>query len=89
MKQTAKFCFNTMVNNESHVIERMLESVYIQYIDYWVIQDNGSTDGTQDIIKNFFKKRELMDFLYQLDWWKFHGINRDHCLRTALRQSWM
>ena len=33
---TAKFCFNTMVNNESHVIERMLESVY-PYIDYWVI----------------------------------------------------
>ena len=58
---TAKFCFNTMVNNESHVIERMLESVY-PYIDYWVIQDNGSTDGTQDIIKNFFKEKGIPGF---------------------------
>ena len=80
---TAKFCFNTMVNNESHVIERMLESVY-PYIDYWVIQDNGSTDGTQDIIKNFFNEKGIPGFLYQLDWWKGHGINRDHCVRTAL-----
>ena len=58
---TAKFCFNTMVNNESHVIERMLESVY-PYIDYWVIQDNGSTDGTQDIIKNFFNEKGIPGF---------------------------
>tara|TARA_B100000963_G_scaffold361333_1_gene396224 strand:- start:2069 stop:3163 length:1095 start_codon:yes stop_codon:yes gene_type:complete len=72
-----------MVNNESHVIERMLESVY-PYIDYWVIQDNGSTDGTQDIIKNFFKEKEIPGFLYELDWWKGHGVNRDHCIRTAL-----
>ena len=39
-----------MVKDESAVIERMLESCY-QYIDYWVIQDNGSTDGTQDIMQ--------------------------------------
>lgn len=83
---TAKFCFNTMVNNEAHVIERMLESVY-PYIDYWVIQDNGSTDGTQDIIKNFFKEKGIPGFLYQLDWWKGHGVNRDHCLRTALEAN--
>ena len=80
---TAKFCFNTMVNNEAHVITRMLESVY-EYIDYWVIQDNGSTDGTQDIIKNFFEAKGIPGFLYQLDWWKGHGINRDHCIKTAL-----
>ena len=62
---TAKFCFNTMVNNESHVIERMLESVY-PYIDYWVIQDNGSTDGTQDIIKNFFNEKGIPGFFISI-----------------------
>lgn len=65
------------------MIERMLNSVY-QYIDYWVIQDNGSTDGTQDIIRNFFEEKEIPGYLYQLDWWKGHGINRDHCIKTAL-----
>ena len=74
-----------MVNNESHVIERMLESVY-PYIDYWVIQDNGSTDGTQDIIKNFFNEKGIPGFLYQLDWWKGHGINRDHC-KNRIRKT--
>ena len=52
MKQT-KICLNAMVANESNTILRMLESCY-QYIDYWVIQDNGSVDGTQKIIRDFF-----------------------------------
>ena len=52
MKRT-KICLNAMVANESATILRMLESCY-QYIDYWVIQDNGSVDGTQEIIRNFF-----------------------------------
>ena len=80
---TSKFCFNTMVNNEAHCIERMLNTVW-PYIDYWVIQDNGSTDGTQDIIRNFFEEKGIPGFLYQLDWWEGHGVNRDHCIKTAL-----
>ena len=51
-----------MVSNESHVILRMLNSCY-KYIDYWIIQDNGSTDGTQDIIRNFFAEKNIQGFL--------------------------
>lgn len=80
----AKFCFNTMVKNEAPTILRMLNSVY-KYIDYWVIQDNGSTDGTQDIINNFFQEKNIPGFLYQLDWWEGHGVNRDHTVQTALK----
>ena len=46
-----KICLWTHVQNEAHVIEKML-STAVDYIDYWVLVDNGSTDGTQDIIKN-------------------------------------
>ena len=42
-----------MVANESRTILRMLESCY-KYIDYWVIQDNGSTDDTKEKITSFF-----------------------------------
>ena len=56
--KTVKIVLNAMVKNEAAVIERMLESV-VKHIDYWVIQDNGSTDGTQDIIKNFFVAMRL------------------------------
>ncbi len=48
-----KLCLNAMVANEAPTITRMLETVW-RHIDYWVIQDNGSKDGTQDIIRNFF-----------------------------------
>ena len=41
-----------MFKNEAETVLRMLESCY-KYIDYWVIQDNGSTDGTQDLVQNF------------------------------------
>lgn len=43
-------CLNMIVKNESHVIERCLNALKNQ-IDYWVIVDTGSTDGTQEIIR--------------------------------------
>jgi hypothetical protein len=45
----AKIVMITMFKNESKVIRRMLESCY-KYIDFYVIQNNGSTDGTQEIV---------------------------------------
>lgn len=79
-----RFCFNTMVKNEAPTIRRMLESVY-RYVDYWVIQDNGSTDGTQDIINKFFEEKGIPGFLYQIHEWNGHGWNRDHTLQAALK----
>ena len=70
MKQT-KICLNAMVANEARTITRMLDSV-VDYVDYWVIQDNGSTDGTQDIIKNYFEERNILGFLYEISWRYLH-----------------
>ena len=73
-----KICLWTHVQNEAPIIEKMLESA-VDYIDYWVLVDNGSTDGTQDIIKKFFKKHKVKGRLYQSKiGWKGHGINRQH-----------
>jgi glycosyltransferase involved in cell wall biosynthesis len=82
MKQT-KICLNAMVANEANTILRMLNSV-VNYIDYWVIQDNGSTDGTQDIIRNFFEEKGIPGFLYEIPW-EYPGYNRDHTLQTCLK----
>tara|TARA_Y100001937_G_scaffold35501_1_gene50981 strand:+ start:483 stop:1571 length:1089 start_codon:yes stop_codon:yes gene_type:complete len=84
MKQT-KICLNAMVANESNTILRMLESCY-QYIDYWVIQDNGSTDGTQQIIRDFFEEKGIDGFLYETEW-EFPGYNRDHTLQKCLSSN--
>ena len=56
-----------IVKNEAHVILRLLESVS-PIIDYWAIADTGSTDGTQDIITNFFKAKNIPGEIIQIDW---------------------
>ncbi len=80
-ERTVKIVLNAMVKNESKIILRMLESVY-KYIDYWVIQDNGSTDGTQSIIENFFKDKNIPGFLY-FEPWQYPGYNRNHALQKC------
>ena len=67
-----------IVKNESHVILRCLESVY-KYINYWVICDTGSTDGTQEIIKKFFAEKGIPGELHQREWVNF-GHNRSEAL---------
>ena len=52
-------CPNMIVKNESHVILRLLNSV-APIIDYWVIADTGSTDGTQEIIKNYYNIEKML-----------------------------
>lgn len=83
--KSVKIVLNAMVKNEAAVIERMLESTY-KHIDYWVIQDNGSTDGTQDIIKNFFESKNIPGILYY-EPWKYPGYNRNHTLQYCLQSN--
>lgn len=47
---TATICLNMIVKNEAAVIGRCLGSVK-PLLDYWVIVDTGSTDGTQDLVR--------------------------------------
>tara|TARA_Y100001963_G_C6774895_1_gene446848 strand:- start:1296 stop:2642 length:1347 start_codon:yes stop_codon:yes gene_type:complete len=56
-----------IVKNESHIILECLESM-LPYINRYDITDTGSTDGTQDIIKNFFDEHGIPGEVYQSDW---------------------
>lgn len=68
-----------IVKNESAVITRCLASVK-PYIDYWVIVDTGSTDGTQEIITNFMA--DVPGELYESPWINFEH-NRNEALDLA------
>lgn len=72
-------CLNMIVKNESHVIRRCLDSV-MPIIDTWVIVDTGSTDGTQEVIKEFFK--DIPGELYERPWVNFEH-NRNEALQLA------
>jgi len=78
---TKKITLCMIVKNESKVIERCLASV-IPMIDYWVIVDTGSTDGTQDKIKKFFDNVGIKGELHQSEWVDF-GTNRSEALSFA------
>lgn len=74
-----KICLNMIVKNESKVIERCLNSVK-PLIDYWVIVDTGSTDGTQEIIHECLK--DVPGELYESEWVNF-SHNRNEALELA------
>ena len=82
-----KIVMISMFKNESKGIRRMLESVY-KHIDFYVFQDNGSTDGTPDIVKEFFADKDIPGFIYNVEeGWVGFGWNRDHLLQTTLRND--
>ncbi|MGE5195850.1 MAG: glycosyltransferase, partial [Anaerolineae bacterium] len=65
-----------IVKNESQVIQRCLASVK-NIVDYWVIVDTGSTDGTQKMIKEFM--RGIPGELHERPWVNF-SHNRNEVL---------
>lgn len=83
----AKICMISMFKNEAQNIRKMLDSV-APYIKYWVLQDNGSTDGTVDIVKQWSAETNIPGYLYKVEeGWVNFGWNRDHLLQTAIKQD--
>lgn len=68
-----------IVKDEASVIRRCLDSVR-PLIDYWVIVDTGSTDGTQEIIREHLK--DLHGELHERPWRDF-AHNRSEALTLA------
>lgn len=75
-KASKKICLNMIVKNESKIITRCLASVK-PIIDYWVIVDTGSSDGTQKIIQEFLK--DIPGELHEREWKNF-AYNRNQVL---------
>jgi glycosyltransferase involved in cell wall biosynthesis len=72
-------CLNMIVKNEAQVIRRCLDSVRA-IVDYWVIVDTGSTDNTQEIIREHLK--DTPGELHERPWQDF-AHNRSEALVLA------
>lgn len=80
---TKTICLNMIVKNESKVIKRCLDSIR-SLIDSWVIVDTGSTDGTQEFIKN--ELSGIPGELHEREWVNF-SYNRNEAMGLAKGKS--
>ncbi len=74
-------CLSMIVKNETHIIHECLDSMWDK-IDYWIIVDTGSTDGTQELIKKFFAEKGIPGELVERPWVNF-GHNRSEALQLC------
>jgi glycosyltransferase involved in cell wall biosynthesis len=68
-----------MCKDEAPIIRRALESV-VPFISYWVVHDTGSTDGTQDIVRETLK--DIPGILIDNEW-RNYGVNRSELIAHA------
>jgi glycosyltransferase involved in cell wall biosynthesis len=74
--KTISLCM--IVKNESHVIERCLNSVK-SLIDYVFIVDTGSTDNTIEVINNWLTTNSIIGQVISEEWKNF-SHNRSFAL---------
>ncbi len=79
-----KLALNFICKNESHVINKMLNSAK-EITDLIVAVDTGSTDGTQDIIRKFGEENNIPTFVFDRPFDNFEK-SRNHAMQK-LRET--
>ena len=67
-----------IVKNEAHVMARCLSSL-LPLVDYFLIVDTGSNDGTQDAVRSFLREQNLRGEVIDEPWRDF-AHNRSFAL---------
>ena len=67
-----------IVKNEAAIIERCLDSLH-GFVDFVLVEDTGSTDGTQDLIRSWLARNGIPGVVVEEPWRDF-AYNRTHSL---------
>ncbi len=79
-------CLCMIVKNESHVITRCLRSV-LPLLDAWVVVDTGSTDGTQQLVRD--ELQSLPGDLIERPWVDFAHNRSEAVVFAASRADFL
>lgn len=74
-----RLALNFICKNESHVIERMLNTCK-SITDLIVVNDTGSTDGTQEMIKKFGQENNIPTYVFERPFDDFEK-SRNHAMQ--------
>lgn len=72
-----------IAKNEAVNLNEMLPAA-APHVSGWFVCDTGSTDGTPELVKSFFKRRNTPGEVAHHQWRDF-SYNRNLCLREGLR----
>lgn len=87
LKRESKIVMIAMFKNEAPVLRRMLDST-LGHCDYYVMQNNGSTDGSEEIARQFLEENNLQGEIYFCEeGWQGFGWNRDHLIRYCQEKT--
>ena len=79
VKHRPTMAFATMCKDEEHCIGKTLNAV-ADYVDYVTVADNGSTDETFNIVREYFKKTGLPG-AWRIDEW--YGFDKNKTLMMS------
>ena len=82
---SSTICLNMIVKNETKNLEKLFKSVH-EIIDYYVIHDTGSTDGTPEMITKIMNSYGISGEIYYENWVNF-GYNRQKALESAYKSK--
>ena len=78
MSSASRIGLCMIVKDEAHVMRRCLDSVK-PLLDYVLVEDTGSSDGTQDIIRAWLAEHGIPGEVVDVSWRDF-AWNRSHAL---------
>ena len=81
VKKQSTISLSIIVKDEAKTIISMLESVY-PILDYYVVVDTGSSDKTQEIIREFFKDKGISGEVIESPF-KNYGYARNVALKAV------
>ena len=78
-------CLCMIVKNEAHIVLETLHSI-VHLLDYWVVCDTGSVDGTMQLIQDFFDRAGIPGEMHSDPWVDF-GTNRSLVFDRAYQKA--